>query len=147
MEAYHLALFGAGNCPGELPVEAEPGVGDKRKWDKANQPVCVALGGETFLYASKDAASIPSGRSADRHCLSIIHEGDESSSANAPSFKSGLLMKTRKASQRAWSHSKVALAGAAASLTSRFTSKKTFATLVGVEVRESPYKKLKVGTQ
>lgn len=68
MKAYHLALFGEGNCPGELPVENEPGVGDKRKWAEANKPVCLALGGDTFLYTSKEQ---PKPRT-DKLCLSFV---------------------------------------------------------------------------
>lgn len=138
MEAYHLALFGEGNCPGDLPVESEPGVGDKRKWAEANKPVCLALGGDTFLYASKDPA-----RASNRQALPVIREDKSSFSSTS---KKGFLGKTRQASQRIWSQSKSVLAGAA-SFTSRLGSKQKATSFEADEVREPPYKKLKLGTR
>lgn len=136
MEAYHLALFGEGNCPGDLPVETEPGVGDKRKWAEANKPVCVSLGGDRFSYSQTVRAS-------NRQALPVIREDRGSF---APSAKKGLLGKTRQASQRLWLQSKSILANAA-SLTSRLASNKQATVCEGDEVREPPYKRLKLGTR
>ena len=138
MEAYNLALFGEGNRPGELPVESEPGVGEKRKWAEANKPICLGLGGDTFLYTSKESV-----RASNRQALPAIRE-DKSSFPT--SSQKGLLGKTKQASKRIWVQSKSVLAGAA-TFTSRLAAKQKATSSGADEVLEPPYKKLKPGTR
>lgn len=140
MDAYHLAIFGAGWCP------TQPMVGDKRKRyeeSKSSKPACVAVGGDVFLYARKDTAPSQPERKAKGGNLSAIKEDQPPLSQAA---KASMLQKTRQTSRRWSAKGKNAFAGATSSFKNLFsTSKPPPSSLLEDEddIPQPKYKKLK----
>ncbi len=143
MDAYHLAIFGAGWCP------TQPIVGDKRKrYDKPehNKPSCVAVGGDVYLYTRNDTASqSQQAQKAKTSTLPAVKEEERPRPALTRAAKANMLQKTRQASRRWSDKGKTAFAGATASMKNLFASKPTPSSLEDDDDVPKPrYKKLKL---